>query len=282
MSKIYTDKFLISELQRFYRENDEAPTQLDMQGKFGYPSFITYISHFGSWNNALEIANLPLNQTRERRTGLEICSKCGCKKIKNKNWYTKGLAEGEVMCFNCYQKINCFSDYMSGSLDKNSNRAKATISEQVVKNVLNLEERHDCNFAYDFNYPVDLYHKDKYKYINVKDSKLYNRKNHSSFWNFNLTQKETPDTYIMLGYDENRKNILHVWVTDAIDDFVFNEKTEKLLKIKTVTNIPNSLKEAEPWKVDPKPYNDMLHKMSEKRKDNNGIGCFLSNDDLSS
>ena len=278
MPKILTDDFLISELHRFYEENDRVPTQLDLQGRFGYPSHCAYQNHFGSHNNALKAANLPLNQYQDHwQDGTETCCKCGRSREQTIQWYTKGLPKGQVICRSCYSK----PDYKSGKLDKDTTVGKATISEQIVKNVLNLEEKHNCNFTCGFGYKVDLYHKDRYKYINVKDSKLYYVIEHNPYWYFNLTQKVTPDTYVMLGYDEDRKNILKVWITDAIDDLVYDEKTEKLKRSLSITNdIFSGLKKAKPWKVDPKPYNDMLHKMSQKRKETKGEECFLSDDDL--
>ena len=274
---IYSDEeFLISELIRFERENDRTPIAHDMIPENGYPGFWVYQKVFGTWNNALIAAGFEINQTNDRRTGLETCCKCGDYLKQGRRWITKGLSEGEVICGKC----NHNTDYMNNNLDKNSNTGKAFISQRVVFNVIILEEKYDCNCEYDFNHPMDLYHKDKYKYINVKDSKLHNKVGQNPFWQFDLSQEVTPDTYVMLGYDYDRKNILHVWITDAVDDLVFNDKTEKLLKYKSITNIPDNLVKAKPWEVDPKPYNDMLHKMSQKRKDNNGIGCILDSSDL--
>lgn len=274
----YTDEELISELHRFYDENDKVPTQLDMTTKNGYPSYGTYVGHFGTFNNVLRLVGFEVNTTHEKRIGLETCCKCNNYLKQNQHYYTKGLLEGEVMCHSCYGKS--MSDYKNGKLNKESTIGKATISEQVIKNVLNLEERHDCNFACGFKHPVDLYHKEKYKYINVKDSKLHCSITQSSHWKFNLSQKVIPDTYIMVGFDEDRKNISHVWITDAIDDLTYNEKKGRPLSSKTITNVYESLTKARAWEVDSKPYNDMLHLMSQKRKDNNGEKCFLRNDDL--
>ena len=111
-----------------------------------------------------------------------------------------------------------------------------------------------CNCSIGFNAPYDLYNKDRYGTINVKGSKLhinYNR------WHFCLLNKEIPDTYIMLGFDENIKNILHVWVTNPLDDLIYNKKT-----IGIKHDVYSGLKRAKPWEVDPKPYNNALHSMS--------------------
>lgn len=52
-----TDDELIEELNRFYQENDRSPTIRDTL-KYGG---CTFANRFGTWNNALEKAGLPLN-----------------------------------------------------------------------------------------------------------------------------------------------------------------------------------------------------------------------------
>ena len=260
MIRKYTKKELIDDFHRFVRENGRNPIQSEMSPKYGYPSSGSYAYYFGSFNNALNIANLPLNRTHDKGTGFETCCICGNYKKENQQWHTKGLLKGQVMCANCYLKSK--SDYINGSLDPDSEVGKGFISQRVVAKTLGLELKDDCNCTYGFNHSVDLYHKDKYKYINVKDSALCYHQKQSPTWHFTITQKVTPDTYILVGFDEDRKNILHVWITDAVDDLVFNEKKGRSLKFKTISNIYESLKRAKPWEVDAKPYNNVLHSMS--------------------
>ncbi len=57
MSEKYTKEFLISELHRFYKENNRIPTFRDMGTKNGYPAAPTYQRYFGTWNNAIQSAN---------------------------------------------------------------------------------------------------------------------------------------------------------------------------------------------------------------------------------
>ena len=268
----YTKEFLISELQRFYDENGRVPTSNDMKVKFGYPSTWSYINCFGTYNNGVEAANLPLNQTHECRTGFETCCECGCYLQKNQNWRTDGLLKGQVMCHSCHQNIR--TDYINGKLNKNSTVASGFISQRVVANVLGLELKDDCNCSISFKYPFDLYDENRYNYINVKGSKLHYIVGQNLYWKFSLEQKEIPDTYVMLGFDKNRKNILKVWITDPLDDLTYEKKTLN------ITNTNEKSLFAQPWEVDPKPYNDMLHKMSEKRKETNGKSCILDNSDL--
>lgn len=274
----HNKEFLISELQRFYRENNKVPIQKDMQAKFGYPSFWSYHSHFGSFNNALEIAEFEANRTHEKRTGTETCCKCGNHLKKGKNWITKGLPKGEVMCSRCYQKTQ--SDYMNNRLNKNSTTGSGFIAQRVIAKYLNLELKNDCNCSDDFNHPIDLYDKVKYKYINVKSSQLLTSLYKSPYWHFKLTQKVIPDTYIMVGFDENRKNILKAWATDPLDDLTYDEVNERPKKVKSITNTSESLKQYQLWEMDAIALNKILHKISNKRKKANGKGCILNNNDL--
>ena len=56
-----SDETLLSELQRLANKLDRSPKQKDME-KMGDYSHSTYISHFGSWNEALNEANLEINK----------------------------------------------------------------------------------------------------------------------------------------------------------------------------------------------------------------------------
>ena len=261
-------------LRSFYNENGRSPNTREMLPKYGLPSRNKCMTILGTrkLNDILDMFDLPINKIWEELDDNETCYNCGISLKNNRLRYENG----KKLCHNCYRH----KGYRYGNLNKESSTAKGTISEQIVKNVLNLEERHDCNFACGFGYKVDLYHKDKYWAINVKDSKLYYSEIRNSYWHFGLHQKEMPDTYVMLAYDEDRKNILRVWITNAIDDLVFNEKTETLLKSLSISNTYERLNNIKPWEVDVKPYNDMLHSMSKKRKETNGKECFLSSDDL--
>lgn len=251
MSKKYTEQELIDELHRFVRENDKIPKAIEMSNKNGYISYQTYANHFGSFNNGVEKAGYEPYQTNEKRTGLETCCVCGNYKKENQRWITKGLAKGNVMCVNCYAKS--YRDYMNNNLDKNSEVGFAFISQRVVANVLGLELKYDCNCKYGFKAPIDLYHKDKYKYINVKASHLHS----DNSWKFKLTQREIPDTYIMLGFSQDKKDILRVWITDPLDDLTYERKY-----IGITNNINSGIKRAKPWEVDSKPYNNAYHSMN--------------------
>lgn len=283
MVRKYTEEFLIDELHRFVRENGKVPVALDMHPKFGYPSYNVYKYYFKTWNNALVVAGLKINQTYDYRTGNETCCKCGCSREQSNGWYTKELLKGQVMCKSCYKYFyqKSKSNYKNNDLNKKSSIGSAFISQRVVAKFLNLECRYDCNISEGFDYPYDLYDKDRYGKINVKSSQLYNKIGQNPYWHFHLVQKEIPDTYILVGFDENRKNILHVWITDPLDDLTYDEIKERSKKSISITNTPDNLKQHQSWEVDAIILDNILHKMSQKRKDTEGKDCVLSNDDLS-
>ena len=202
MSKKYTKKFLISELQRFIEKNGKNPKQINMQIKFGYPSYATYRDQFGSWNDALTAAGLEVNQYQVHKgnlDGTETCDNCGKVKPESQNWNYKN---DKRLCATCLQNTD---NHKNGKLDADSPTGFAFMSQRVVAETFGLELKYDCNCSIGFTAPYDLYD-EKYKYINVKTATL----NKVNAWQFGLKNKYTPDTYIMLGFSADKSDILHV------------------------------------------------------------------------
>ena len=254
--ELYTKEFLISELQRFKKENRRNPKAINMQIKFGYPSYVTYQKRFGSWNSALLAAGLEVNQYQDHwQDGTETCDNCGKVKSENQGWYYKNKKR---ICYSCYMN----RDYKNGKLDVDSPTGFAFMSQRVVAETLGLELKYDCNCSIGFNAPDDLYD-EKLGYINVKTAVLLK----VNAWHFGLIQKYTPDTYIMLGFSNDKSDILHVWITEPEDDLTFDEKKIEYKKGIKITNDifsdkRSGLKRAESWEVDVKPYNYVYHNMS--------------------
>lgn len=261
----YDDGFLISELNRFYDEKGRIPVKIDMNKENGFPSYHTYRIRFGSLNNALVIAGLYIDNTHFKITGNEICEICN--RTETTRWHHINKSK-KVVCNLCFNK----PDYLNKNLDKNSNEGKSFVSELVVRKVLNISLKDDCNLQYGRGYPYDLYDRSGYFYINVKDSTLHTYVS-NSYWQFTFKNKKIPNTYVLVGFDEDRKNILHVWITDAFSDIVFRKKS-----LSITNDINSGLKRAKPWEVNAKPYNDILHKMSQKRKETKGKDCVFRND----
>ena len=167
----------------------------------------------------------------------------------NQNWYTKGLLKGQVMCYKCYRN----TDHMNGELDVNSGTGFGFLTQRIVAKTLDLKLENDCNCSVNFGHPFDLFDKNKYGKIDVKGSHLYK----GNIWHFTIVHNNIVDTYILVGFDKNKKNILRVWIT---------KPTDILIHKKTCIGITNStrsgLKRAKPWEVDPTPYNNAFHAMS--------------------
>lgn len=63
----YLDKEeLIQVLQDYYTEYGETPTTRIFNADTRYPNSITYKRHFGSWNTALELADIPVKQHKPK------------------------------------------------------------------------------------------------------------------------------------------------------------------------------------------------------------------------
>ena len=248
--KLYTEEFLISELQRFKEENNRNPKSLDMQIKFGYPSISTFKNNFGTWNKALIKAGLEINQIKNILDGTETCDNCEELKLKNQNWYYKN---NQRICYSCYMN----SDYKNGNLDPESNTGFGFIGQRIIAKILGLDLKYDCNCSQGFGAPHDLYD-EKYKYINVKTAIL----GINNFWQFDLSNKYIPDTYILLGFSSDKSDILHVWVTEPEDDLTFDAKNFKFKSSISITNSERGLSRAKSWEVNVKLFNDVYHNMS--------------------
>lgn len=72
----YTDEQLLEFLKNFYIENGCSPSIQHIKENRGkWPSERTFDNRFGSWNNALRIAGLPINKEM-RGTETVICKTC--------------------------------------------------------------------------------------------------------------------------------------------------------------------------------------------------------------
>ncbi|RXA21718.1 hypothetical protein EQO05_00210 [Methanosarcina sp. MSH10X1] len=58
--------YLISEIQRYYKENGRVPTQSDFNPNNGYPSYRTVSDCFESWNEALVLSGYETNRNYNR------------------------------------------------------------------------------------------------------------------------------------------------------------------------------------------------------------------------
>lgn len=206
----YTDEDLINELHRFVKENNRTPTQNDLSKDKTYPGYKTYKKYFGSWNNALVVASLPINRL-SKLTGEEVCEKCGVVGVKQYRY-----KNGQRLCGLCYQHDR---NHIHGVLDPNSSAAIGVITEHVVYEVLG--DCIKCNTKDNFNSDYDLI-SEEYGTINVKSSKLCKRgKRKSGEWYFEKKRNAAiPNYYVCIGFDENRCKILKVWIIPGFSNVI--------------------------------------------------------------
>ena len=245
--KKYTDKELISELHRFVEEEGFIPNTYILTTKRGYIPYQSYIARYGSLDNALEIAGLPLNQyhSDSNLNGTEVCSYCGKRADKIPNFRQWFYENGFRYC----EEHKRGPDYKKGTLDVNSTTARGRIGEILVAKVLNIGKEHDCN-RISCHYKFDLIH-EKYGKIDVKTSKL----SIGNAWRFVFRAKKEANSYICIGLSLDRKNVLHVWI-------IPNKGEIRNLIGLGISNKHVSLLNNNKWEIDAKPYNDALHSMS--------------------
>jgi len=242
----YTDEKLISELQRFYDENGRVPVQLDMQLKYGYPSFTTYINHFKPFNSALEIIGFEINNKHQTGTldGTETCSYCGLRAdeiIGFEHWHYVNDIRYCKKHGNSGSKGN--PDYVKGELDINSSVGRGRVGEILVVKTLGIGKEHDYN-RISCGYSFDLYN-EEFGRIDVKTSLL--SFDNRSRWKFNFQDKSEIKTYICIGLSLDRKFVQHVWI-------VPNKGKIRNLITFTVYDTYRSLSNRRKWEVDANRY----------------------------
>lgn len=208
-----------------------------------------------------------------------ICSICGGKTFYNR-LYASGERrmqelwfnwEGEgKICANCNRKRRYRKQPISlirrGKLRLESTVAKGYIGEKVVAEVLNVPEEHQLNSLslYGLNSKYDLYH-DEFGNINVK-TRQYDVYTVNA-WNFMLKGEngEIPDTYILMGFSSDGKDIKRVWIIPSNEKIIENKKGIFLSDIET----SKPYKKVKIFEQDARIYNEAYHSMDF------GDGSFL-------
>jgi len=236
--------FLLNELKRFYNINKRTPSQSDFRQKNEYPSVTQYYKNFSSWNTAILLAGLDVNQIKTTLTGDEMCELCKSNHTTD-NWR---IINGKRLCNKCATGKRY---YMKGILQPNCDTAIGVITEYVVYNVLT--DSINCNDLNNFHATYDLI-SNTYGNINVKSAKLCSDKG-VFYWRFGkrINQK-IPNYYICLGFNENRTDILKVWIIPGTSNLV----TKHGIKI---TNSIIGLKRALQYEVDAAPYNKVYQNL---------------------
>ena len=158
------------------------------------------------------------------------------------------------------KKISSFEslDYEIGNLNPDSKIGFGFIGQRVVAKIFKLKLEQDCNCSINFGAPYNLYDEKKYGKINVKSTILNNK----NYWQFNLKNKEIPDTYILLGFSPDKSDVLHVWIAKYSDELLFDSLKNKTKNTISITNSERGLTRAAPWEIDAKSFNDAYRSMS--------------------
>jgi len=252
MPKIFTDEFLISELERFVSEEGFVPTQECMKSKLGYPSSSSYKSHFKTWNNALEIANFEVNKKHQIGIldGTEVCSYCHKRADEIPNFKSWLYHDGVRYCSKHGKSGKGGKPhYVVGNLDINSPKGLGRAGEILVVKALKIGNEFDCNRE-SCHSSIDMYN-EEYGKIDVKTGLFnyqYNR------WNFTFNAKKVAKTYICLGMSFDRSSIEHIWI-------VSNEGEIRNLTTFTIKNTRRSLLNRNKWEVDLKQYDETWREM---------------------
>lgn len=122
MTEKYTKEFILEYLKDYYITNKKTPISTDKNHPFSYK---TVSNNFGSWGEALVIANIPLNINKSQKIKCKQCDKLFTKlfnKIKK--------SENHFCSRSCSAKYN------------NSNRIRS--EETNNKTRLALQKSHKC------------------------------------------------------------------------------------------------------------------------------------------
>lgn len=191
--------------------------------------------------------------------GEKVCYRCGV--IESlvsivKHYNDEGLWIGNYICTKCRSK----SRGKSRSLD--SVVGRCSTGHAIVSKVLGVPV---CSIYLDgictdnWKLPIGLIENEDYGIIDVKAAPLRNRR-----WRFEIEKKVIVDTYFLLGFDDEWKNVEAVYILP-------NEEWINKDKLLIIAKHPLKRLEYEWFKVDPKPYNDAY---TEIKSENN-----ISSDD---
>ena len=181
----YTRKQLIEILQKWEKDNGKIPTEKDFRDNPKYPSFMTYINEFSSWNSALIIAGFkPDNEaSRSREAELQTISE-----FKTEGAIDLSGQNRKSVCDGICPKSQTF-DTKSASLTKLNNSwgwgFNVSINQLMNVEYLFLRAYADKDFSkkplYKWRVPIDfmdnrtkifIYRNNKFGY-NVDNMKKY-------------------------------------------------------------------------------------------------------------
>lgn len=226
--KKYSKEFLILKLKEFFEKNKISPLASDFGKDKGLPSWGTYRIHFGSWNNALKEANIPLNIVHYYTDEYLL--------NELKRYYND---TGKIPSINGLRNTNNkypFSDTYINHFDSWKNAIKM-VGFSSIKNEV---EKGRCGEVVVFNsfknkeMAMDISGKNSQSYFDgiCPNGKIYDVKSSSlncykstlknklyiyDGWGFkfNNKEKEKIEYYFLLGYDKNHEKLINSWMVPS-------------------------------------------------------------------
>ncbi len=180
----------------------------------------------------------------------KICCKCGAEQIIKSiamfRHYIKGIWSGNFICRDCYYKDH--EAYKNRNIILKIEKGEYSILDTVIANILDVPTY--SIYIADKKLPFSIIH-EYYGIVGIKISKLRNNN-----WYFNIRDRISADTYFLIGFDEELKNICALYIVPS---------DKKEYGCKFIVH-KNSKKYTE-YKVDHEPYNEIYRYLKEIGKD---------------
>lgn len=181
----------------------------------------------------------------------KVCYRCGAEQIIKSmhmlRHYNRGTWTGKYICQDCYRKDN--EAYKNRNIILKIGESEGSILDNVVSSILDVPIY--SIFIAEKKLPYSIIH-EYYGIVGIKASKLrYN------CWYFNINDYISADTYFLIGFDEDLKNIQAIFIVSSEERkngtgrFIVYKNTKKYKK----------------FKIDHKPYNDLYRQFARKEID---------------
>jgi hypothetical protein len=148
MVKKITEEMMIKDLQRYYKEFKEIPRKSTFTG---ICNSCTIYRHFGTWNKALETADIPILAKTPEKPRLVLCKQC------NKEFYKRVSEISKKNNMNFCTK-SCFAIYNNKHRKTGTRRAKLEIWLEGQLNKMYPDIKFDYNKVDDkIGYELDIF-----------------------------------------------------------------------------------------------------------------------------
>lgn len=180
----------------------------------------------------------------------KICHECGTEQITESvrmfRQYHKDIWTGNFICQDCYGKKSI--DYKNRNIILKIGEGGGSLLDIVVSTILEVPTY--SIYIADKRLPFGIIHED-YGIVGIKASKL-----RCNCWYFNINDYISADTYFLIGFDKELKNICSMYVVPTEDR-----------KNNGIFNIYENSKRYDELKIDHESYNkiykDLINRLNE-------------------